>query len=93
MAADFTKDPGDILDYSFDWSQWLGAGETILTSQWTTSGLGITVESYSNTDTSTLVWLAGGSNTATYYVKNQIVTNQGRTVERTMTINVLAKGF
>lgn len=29
------KDPAAILDYQFDWSQWLASCETILTSTWT----------------------------------------------------------
>lgn len=91
MAADFDKDPGDILDYKFNWEQWLSDDEVIISSSWTTSGLGITTENDSFSDTETVVWLAGGSNTAVYSVKNQIQTNQGRTVERTMTIHVIFK--
>lgn len=93
MAAEFTKDPGDVLDYTFDWSQWLSPGETISNSTWYTSGPGITVNRDIVNDTSTTVWLSGGANTAIYYVKNQIVTTQFRTVERTMTITIIAKGF
>ena len=93
MPAAFTKDPGDVLDYSFSWDAWLASGETISSSTWTTSGPGITIASTSNTSTGTTVWLSGGSNTAVYQVKNQIVTNQGRTVERTMTINVAEKNY
>lgn len=29
--------PGSNLDYGFDWSSWLTAGETIVSSVWTTT--------------------------------------------------------
>ena len=28
------KDPDAVLDYGFDWSAWLEAGDTIVTSEW-----------------------------------------------------------
>jgi hypothetical protein len=83
----FFKDPSDILDYAFDWSQWLGLGETIATSTWLPSP-GIIVNSTNNTSTVTTVWLSGGTAGIPYTVKNTMTTNQGRTVDRTLTIRV-----
>lgn len=90
MAIDFTKDPDDVLDYSFDWSAWLATSETISTSDWTPSA-GIVVDSETNTTTTTTVWLSGGTAGQPYTVTNRITTNQARTVDRTMTIRVKNK--
>lgn len=88
--ADFTKDPDDVLDYGFDWSLWLGVNETISTSTWILSP-GITQNSATNTNTATTVWLSSGVAGTPYSVTNRVVTNQGRTVDRTMTIRVTNK--
>lgn len=84
-TADFQKDPDDVLDYSFDWSQWLATNETISTFTALPSP-GITVNSTSNTVSITTVWLSGGTAGTPYTVTHRIVTNQSRTVDRTMTI-------
>lgn len=84
---DFTKDPDAILDYGFDWSQWLGGGEQITSSTMFASP-GINVNSSSNTTTSATVWLSGGTAGFPYTVTNRITTNQGRTDDRTITIRV-----
>ena len=50
----FVKDPDATLDYSFDWSPWLGT-DTISTSQWfiDSSGLSIVPASETIYDNST----------------------------------------
>lgn len=88
--ADFTKDPDDVLDYSFDWSLWLATNETISTSTWILSP-GITQNSATNTTLISTVWLSGGTAGTPYSVTNRITTNQARTVDRTMTIRVTNK--
>lgn len=88
MATDYTKDPQAVLDWKFDWSSWLQAAETISTSTMTAS-VGLTVDSSSNTTTSATAWVSGGSAGQPYTLANKIVTNQGRTDERTITIRVI----
>ena len=83
----FRKDPDSVLDYGIDWSTWLASGETISTSTWTVP-TGITEDSDSKGDTSTLVWLSGGTAGETYMLANKIVTSDSRTVERTIEIIV-----
>lgn len=96
MADIFIKDPSAVLDYKFDWksltngsgtSDWLATGETI-SSKTITAGAGLTVDSSSITDTNTSVtaWLSGGSAGTDYTVACRIVTSDGRTDERTITI-------
>lgn len=82
----FEKDPDAILDYTVDWSRWLGT-DTIATSQWTVPA-GMTQVSATNTPTSATVWLSGGTAGQAYTVTNRITTAGGRTDERSIVINV-----
>ena len=83
----FRKDPDSVLDYGIDWSTWLASGETISTSTWTVPA-GITKDSDSKGDTSTLMWLSGGTAGETYSLANKITTTDGRTCERSIRIIV-----
>lgn len=85
--ADFEKDPGEVLDYSFDWSSWLEAGETISTSTVSVSS-GINLDSQSNTSTRATVVLSGGSSGVPYSIKDTITTSLSRTAVRSITIRV-----
>ena len=83
----FRKDPHAVLDYGFDWSDWLGSGETIAVSEWTVA-TGLTEDSDQRGDTSTKVWLSGGTVGETYAVANKIMTSDSRTDERTFEVVV-----
>lgn len=81
------KDPDAVLDWHFDWTDWLSSGETITSSNFfVTSGL--VVNSTSFTSSNTTIWLAGGSAGTPYTVTNRISTNQGRTDDRSVTVRV-----
>ena len=83
----FIKDPSAILDYEFDWSEWLGS-DTITTST-VTAASGMTVASSAATSTVVTAWLSGGTAGQEYAVTNRIVTAAGRTDERMITIRVM----
>jgi hypothetical protein len=87
MAVDFVKDPDAVLDYMFDWSAWLSSGEQIQTSTMFVSA-GISLDSSSNTSSKATAWVSGGTSGVPYTITNRIVTNQGRTDDRSMTIRV-----
>jgi len=91
MANDnqFTKDPDSTLDYKIDWSAWLGS-DTINTSTWTVPS-GITKVSDTHDDTSTTIWLSGGTVGTWYQLTNRITTANGRTVERSIWIKVVER--
>lgn len=78
------KDPGDVLDYSRDWTDFLDT-DTITASTWSVPD-GITMDSESNTSTVATVWLSGGTLGERYTVTNTIETEDGRTVEGSITI-------
>ena len=83
---EFLKDPQSVLDYAIDWSSWLGA-DTITVSAWVPQ-TGITIDSDTKTDTTTTVWLSGGTDRESYRVTNHITTAAGREEDRTIIIRV-----
>jgi hypothetical protein len=83
----FIKDPDAVLDYGFDWSDWLD-GDTISTSSWTIAPATLTKKSDSLTTTTTTIWLSGGTVDVVYTVTNRIVTAGGRTEDRSFEIVV-----
>ena len=85
----FIKDPDAVLDYTVDWSDWLGS-DTIQTSAWIVP-TGITEDSNSNTTTTATIWLSGGTRGKKYEIVNRIVTAGSRTDDRTIEIVVKDK--
>ncbi len=80
-------DPNEVKDYALDWSLVLEDTETISTSNWSIAiGSGLTIDSQSNTTTTTTVWLSGGVAGVTYQLLNRVVTNSSpaRTYDQTM---------
>lgn len=82
------KDPSAVLDYVFDWTEWLAAGETI-TDHTITADTGITVDSSTESDGKVTVWLSGGTAGINYKVACLVETSAGRTDERTLWIRVV----
>lgn len=87
MAQTFVKDIDAVLDYKFDWSEWLADSETISTHTVTVdTGLTKDSDEITDTNTSVTVWLSGGTAGQKYKVNCEIVTNQDRTDQRTIVI-------
>jgi hypothetical protein len=84
------KDPSAVLDYVFDWTEWLATGETI-TDHTITADTGITVDSSTESDGKVIVWLSGGTAGINYKVACLITTSAGRTDERTIWIKVVER--
>ncbi|GJH14948.1 hypothetical protein CBA19CS22_00420 [Caballeronia novacaledonica] len=83
----FIKDPQAVLDFSWDWAEWLGEGETI-TDKIVTPDAGLTVNSSSINGEVVAAWLAGGVAGTTYTVACTITTSAGRTEARRIQISV-----
>lgn len=81
------KDPSDVLDWAFDWSNWLATGETIA-SHTVTVQSGLTLDSSTDTADTVTAWISGGTVGVKYTVACLINTDQGRTAERTIYIQV-----
>lgn len=89
----FFKDPDAVLDFLFDWSEWLAAGESIASHTITITGEStpaLTLDSSSENSGVVFAWLSGGTVGVVYDVTCNIVTdnNPTRTDERTMKIRV-----
>lgn len=86
-ATTWEKDPDAVLDYIWDWSEWLAPGETIVTSIFTVSA-GLDLDSDSFNSNSATAWLSGGLPGTPYLVANRITSSDDRTDERSITIRV-----
>lgn len=84
------KDPSAVLDYVFDWTEWLATGETI-DNYTITADTGITVDSSTEDTGKVTVWLSGGTAGINYKVACKITTSAGRTDERTIWIKVVER--
>lgn len=87
------KDPNAVLDYRWDWAgddpgPWLAEGETITSATFTVTPDGLTKGAETHTDSTATVWLSAGTVGTRYLVTCRIVTNQGRTDDRTKSITV-----
>lgn len=81
----FKKDPSAVLDYAFNWNDWLEAVETI-TSHVITVEAGITKDSDSESSGVVTIWLSGGTHGEDYIVACLVSTNLGRDDERSINI-------
>lgn len=87
--SNYNHDPASVLDYAVDWAAWLGDAETITASTWAVpAGITQTTPAPSFTDTTTTIWLTGGTLMTSYSVVNHITTNQGRQQDQTITLAV-----
>ena len=89
--ASYKKDPNAILDYTFDWTEYLAPiTDTIASVQFATSA-GLTKTSQSNTTTTATAFVSGGVVGATEKLTCRIVTAGGRTDERTIDLKILER--
>ena len=88
MPKEFLKDPDAELDYKFDWSGWLAAGESISTYSLAVSSTDLTNSTNSADSDTVTMWLSGGVVGETYEAACKIVTDSSRTDERTVKIHV-----
>ncbi len=88
-------DPGETLDYSFDWSEFLDEGgspsDAIVTSSWAVtpqagSPPAPTLSGQANNLRATSVFVSDATLGAIYQLTNTIATAAGRTAERSITL-------
>jgi hypothetical protein len=92
MSFPVIKDPDADLDYAIDWSDWLAADDSIVTSKWAApadSGLVVHDDSLDPTSKKATVWIGGGVvGREAYRVTNSIVTAAGRAEDRSLLVTV-----
>ena len=96
------KDPDETLDYSVDWSRWLGTGVTIASVAWfvdnasgvkTSFGAGVSVNglqnvSQTNTTTVATINLGLGTLNKEYKIYCRITDSSGSVVGRVIKLNI-----
>lgn len=80
------KDPNAVLDYKWDWTDWMPDNDRIVASTFTVDDPAVAVEDTLFDDTTTTAWLSGGTAGETYVVTNHIVTEDGREDDRSIKI-------
>lgn len=83
------KDTNEKLDYAINWSQRLVEGETIESSVFTVISGGVVIESQSENDILSTVWLSGGTAGQTAKVACQIVTSDNRIYKEVVQIPIV----
>lgn len=87
MENEFMKDPDGVLDYTFDWSNWLETGDTVV-SHTISIPTGLTLGEHINNTTAVTIWLSSGTIGGRYKVECTVTTSQGRTDTRRALIMV-----
>lgn len=83
----YIKDPGATLDYSFDWTDWLGTGETITATSWT-GDAGITLGAQTFSAYTSTCRISGGTAGSNYTATCQITTSTGEIDRRSLQLKV-----
>lgn len=83
------KRPGDVLDFTVDFSLWLSQGDVIQSHEFIMGNSGLVMDSSVQTATSAVVWLSGGSKKGKQVIVCKIVTEGQRTKTQPLQIEVL----
>jgi hypothetical protein len=91
----WVKDLNSVLDYTFDWSKWLGVNETIISHVIsvtpTNHANNLTLDSTIATDKQVTAWLSSGRKNAKYTVTCLINTSEYRTESASILLHILEK--
>lgn len=86
------KDPQAVLDYAIDWgAEYLGDDDALADSSWSVEPAeagGVSVVSSSFGDRVATVQAAGGTAGKLYRLANRVVTQSGRTDDRSIVLRV-----
>ena len=85
-----TKDPEAVLDYSYDWTTWLGT-DNITTAVCASDDPLLTVQGTSNNGKIVTAWVSGGTPGSTANLRCRITTAAGRTDDRTVYLKIRDK--
>lgn len=82
------KDPDEVLDYQFDWTNRLEDGETIATSTMLVASGSVTLDSDDKSGAITTAWLSGGTVDDVCVITNRVTTSANRTYEESAKIRI-----
>lgn len=86
--ANFYKTTDAVLDYTLDWTDFLGDTDNILDSDWSVSSNDISISTDTYTNKTTTAFISGGVADNSYDITNTITTLLGRTTSRVISIFV-----
>jgi SPP1 family predicted phage head-tail adaptor len=90
VTFDLTKDPDSVIDTGINWLPTMNESspqDTISTSAWAADNE-LTVDSDTNTTSTTTVWVSGGTEGKYANLVNKITTPAGRTHDRTIVVKI-----
>lgn len=84
------KDPNALLDYIFDWTQYLAPIQDFITELefLVDSTSGIVIDHFTSNSTGGTVWISGGTDGQVGTVTCRITTNAGRIDDRSIFLNI-----
>jgi len=83
-----TKQPSEVLDYDFKYTDWLDSGDEIESAE-VTVATGITLDSYNIVSPGIVkVWLSGGTDGETYLITCVATTEGGREKEKEFKLKI-----
>lgn len=85
----YDKDPDAILDYGWDWTDWLDEGDSIDTVVVTVPAGLTLVGNASHADGIVTAWISGGVIDKSYVIGCKITTVANRVDERSIQLNVV----
>ena len=91
IVAGDPKDADDTDDFTLDWTNVLGSGETISSLTVTTISGGVTVASSSISTVYTTARVSGGTAGSDAVIRYRIVTSTSRQLDESLTIHVEAR--
>jgi hypothetical protein len=86
--VEFIKDPDARLDYQWDWSGWLAAGDVIASHEIIVDQGDVTFDTDSHDDQTVTAWIEGGTIGTRAKVTARITTAQGRVDDRTIGLKI-----
>lgn len=81
------KSPDERLDYDFDFSRWLDAGDTVASALSTITGTA-TIDLQEVSGTNVKLWVEGGADGETCHVSVEATTTHGRVKEACLRIRI-----
>ena len=88
ILGKFTKQPADVLDYDFDYSDWLDDRVDTIATQTVTADTGVTVGTVSNASGVVKAFVSGGTDGVTYKVTCTMTSAGGRVKQAEIEIKV-----
>lgn len=91
----FAKDADATTDYSVDWANWLTAGETISSADWTVQPAvdanALTLSGENIGQSLCGVFVSGGQIGERYKLVCRVATDAGRTADRSITLRIMER--